>query len=131
MRSLRPFVSLLALGLFFTLGACGEKAAGTNAVPKATTALATGPVAALDTFWIDVRTPSEFAEGHLPEAYNIPLQEFDSRFAAELPNKNAVVALYCRSGNRSGQALSKAQALGYTRAFNAGGFAALNQTRAK
>jgi len=131
MARLRPFVSLFALGLFFTLGACGEKATGTQAAPKTASTLATGPVAALDTFWIDVRTPSEFAEGHLPEAYNIPLQEFDTRFAAELSDKNAVVALYCRSGNRSGQALSKAQALGYTRAFNAGGFAALKQTRAQ
>ncbi len=126
MQKFRHAISVLALGLFFTLGACGEQAAA-KVAPKQ----AVSPVAALDTFWIDVRTPSEFAEGHLPEAYNIPLQEFDSRFAAELPNKNRVVALYCRSGNRSGQALSKAQALGYTRAFNAGGFAALNQTRAK
>ena len=79
--------------------------------------------------WIDVRTPAEYAEGHLPESYNIPLQEFERLFPQQVKDKNAIVALSCRSGNRSGKALSVAQAMGYTRAFNAGGYAALKQTR--
>jgi phage shock protein E len=82
-----------------------------------------------DTFWIDVRTPGEFESGHLPEATNIPLQVLGQEFQARVPRKDAVVALYCRSGNRSGQALRLVQDMGYTRAFNAGGFQALSSER--
>lgn len=52
---------------------------------------------------IDVRTPSEFAAGHIPGALNIPLQQLDSRLTELQPTDRPVV-LYCRSGNRSGSA---------------------------
>ena len=115
---------MLLVALAFQSAACDDPRAASStqtSVPKL--------AAVRDTFWIDVRTPAEFADGHLPEAYNIPLQEFASRIPLELTNKNAVVALYCRSGNRSGQALRMAQEMGYAKAFNAGGFAALSAAR--
>lgn len=64
---------------------------------------------------IDVRTPAEFASGHLEGAQNIDIEaaDFDARVAA-LP-KDGSYALYCRSGNRSGQALAKMTATGFTR----------------
>ena len=52
---------------------------------------------------VDVRTPSEFAAGHIPGAINIPLQQLDSRLM-ELQPKDIPVVLYCRSGGRSGNA---------------------------
>ena len=117
MKSSPMIIAALAIGLLAGLGACND------ATPKKEekTAVQGNVKAVRDTIWIDVRTPEVFAEGHLPESYNIPLQEFK--------DKNAFVALSCRSGNRSGKALSVAQAMGYTRAFNAGGYAALKQTR--
>ena len=52
---------------------------------------------------VDVRTPGEFAAGHIPGAVNIPLQQLDSRLG-ELEPKDTAVVVYCRSGHRSGQA---------------------------
>lgn len=53
-------------------------------------------------FVVDVRTPAEFAEGSVPGAVNIPLNEVESR-VAEFKNKPSVV-VFCKTGNRSGQA---------------------------
>lgn len=61
---------------------------------------------------IDVRTPGEYAQGHLDKAKLIPLQELESRFA-EI-DKSKPVLLYCRSGHRSGIALKQLQGKGYT-----------------
>ncbi len=52
---------------------------------------------------LDVRSPEEFAEGHLPGAINIPVGELASRMA-ELPKKDAGIVVYCRSGARSARA---------------------------
>ncbi len=51
---------------------------------------------------VDVRTPGEFASGHLPEAVNMPLHELGRR-VAELPEDRPIV-VYCRSGARSARA---------------------------
>lgn len=99
--------------------------------PPQSGAPVTPAVAVSDTFWIDVRTPGEFAGGHLTGATNIPLQILDQEFQARVPQKDAVIALYCRSGNRSGKALAMVQSWGYSKAYNAGGFAALSQARTK
>jgi rhodanese-related sulfurtransferase len=60
---------------------------------------------------IDVRTPGEYAEGHLAHAKLIPVQELAQRLA-EI-DKNKPVLLYCRSGHRSGNALKILQGQGY------------------
>jgi phage shock protein E len=52
---------------------------------------------------VDVRTPGEFAAGHIPGAINIPVQQLDSRLG-ELEPKNATIVVYCRSGSRSATA---------------------------
>ena len=52
---------------------------------------------------VDVRTPGEFAAGHIPGAINIPVQQLDGRLN-ELEPREAAVVLYCRSGHRSGNA---------------------------
>jgi rhodanese-related sulfurtransferase len=52
---------------------------------------------------VDVRTPGEFAGGHLPGALNIPLSDLEAR-AGELKKDPKPVVLYCASGVRSGQA---------------------------
>lgn len=52
---------------------------------------------------VDVRTPGEFAAGHIPGALNIPVQQLDARMS-ELQPKDGAVVVYCRSGHRSGAA---------------------------
>lgn len=74
------------------------------------------------TYWVDVRTPQEFAQGHLKGAVNVPLEQLDSGIAKVVKDKkNDEVKLYCRSGNRSGQAMKRLQAMGYQKASNEGG----------
>ena len=60
---------------------------------------------------VDVRTPSEFGAGHLPDAVNIPVGELTSRLS-ELPKDRALV-LYCASGARSGRAAAFLRNAGY------------------
>ena len=64
-------------------------------------------------FVLDVRTPEEFAAGHVPGAVNVPHDRLASRLA-EVP-KDKDVVLYCRSGRRSGLAAGVLAAHGYTR----------------
>jgi phage shock protein E len=71
---------------------------------------------------IDVRTPAEVAEGALEGAINIDLQGPDFAAAvSELPRDDAYF-VYCRSGNRSGQAIEIMRELGFTDLVNGGGF---------
>ena len=70
---------------------------------------------------LDVRTPSEFAEGFIEGARLIDFQSgnFENEIAAL--DKNATYAVYCRSGNRSGQAVKTMQDAGFTNVFNMNG----------
>ncbi|MCB0556388.1 MAG: rhodanese-like domain-containing protein [Phaeodactylibacter sp.] len=68
---------------------------------------------------IDVREPFEFAMGHAPGAVNIPLGTVPSR-VEEFRKMPQPVILYCRSGNRSGQAMMYLKACGVSEAYNAG-----------
>ena len=70
---------------------------------------------------LDVRTAEEFAEKHIPNAINIPNETIGSEELAELPDKNQMILVYCRSGNRSKQASEKLAALGYTNIYEFGG----------
>lgn len=72
---------------------------------------------------VDVRTPQEYAEGHLTAARNIPLQELEARMG-EIPRERPV-ALYCRSGNRSGTAARMLHEAGYEDVYNIGGLSTL------
>ena len=77
---------------------------------------------------IDVRTPEEFAEGHLDGAVNIEYQQTDALMAAIGNDKKRQVVLYCRSGNRVGKAMAVLKSKGYTGLFNAKSYLVLKQT---
>lgn len=82
-----------------------------------------------DTVIIDVRTPEEYASGHLDGAVNIDVQspEFDGLVSALPADGDYVV--YCRSGNRSAQAIARMEGLGFSDLTDAGGLdAAANAT---
>lgn len=70
---------------------------------------------------LDVRTPGEFAQGRLANAINIDFQS--GNFEAEISklDKNATYAVYCRSGNRSGQAVKVMTDLGFTNLYDMDG----------
>ncbi|HHF3079222.1 TPA: rhodanese-like domain-containing protein [Vibrio diabolicus] len=76
---------------------------------------------------VDVRTPQEFSEGHLDNAVNFPLSELDKHFQAV--DKDQAIVLYCRSGNRSGQAYQYLQSQGFTNLHNAGGLEELQDAK--
>ena len=72
---------------------------------------------------LDVRTPQEYGEGHIPGSKNVPLQTLDKvRLVVE--NKDAELFVYCYSGARSRQATAMLQHMGYTNVQNIGGIAA-------
>lgn len=70
---------------------------------------------------IDVRTPAEFATGHIDGALNIDHEAISQRISAAGVSKDDEVILYCRSGRRSGIALQSLNKLGYKRVVNYGG----------
>lgn len=70
---------------------------------------------------LDVRTPEEFSEKHIPNAVNIPNEEIGDQEIAELPDKDQLILVYCRSGNRSKQASEKLAKMGYTNIYEFGG----------
>ena len=74
---------------------------------------------------VDVRTPEEFADGHYPGALNIPHETILDGLNQLGVTADTSVILYCRSGNRSGQAEQALHEKGFTEARNAGGLEAL------
>ena len=70
---------------------------------------------------LDVRTPEEFVDKHIPGAINIPNETISTEEIPELPDKDQLILVYCRSGNRSKQASEKLAALGYTNIVEFGG----------
>ena len=70
---------------------------------------------------LDVRRPDEFAAGHIPNAINVPNETIGTAEIPELPNKDQLIMVYCRSGRRSKEASEKLVKLGYTNIVEFGG----------
>ena len=124
LHSRRALAALLMVGAmsvaFMTIATAGEPAA--TAPASAAAAVAPMSQEALlehqsrhpdHLFVLDVRTPQEYAEGHVPGAVNVPYDQLASRLA-EVP-KDKDVVLYCKSGRRAGIAAETLTANGYTR----------------
>lgn len=71
---------------------------------------------------LDVRTPEEYREGHIPKSKNVPLQTID-RVTSVVAGKQTPLYVYCYSGSRSGQAVAVLKRMGYTNVSNIGGIA--------
>lgn len=119
--------AVTAFALSWALTGCGSSGPSPTGAAVATTTTTTttsiqhldvagfaGLVTAPSTVVIDVRTPEEFASGHLAGARDLDIRgsDFDSRLASL--DKTATYAVYCHSGNRSGQALQRMAAAGFT-----------------
>ncbi|MCL2334833.1 MAG: rhodanese-like domain-containing protein [Endomicrobia bacterium] len=70
---------------------------------------------------LDVRTAAEFKERRIAGAVLIPNYEIANRALAELPDKDAIILVYCRSGNRSSGAARELVKMGYTKVYDFGG----------
>ena len=72
---------------------------------------------------VDVRTPQEYREGHIPGSKNVPMQAID-KVSSVTENKDTALFVYCFSGARSRQATAQLKHMGYTNVQNIGGIAA-------
>ena len=110
---------LISLSLF-GLTACNG---GTNSTYEQITAKEAKEImdAEKDYIIIDARTEEEFAEGHIKGAILIPEYEIVKRAEKELPNKEQLILVYCRSGRRSKIASEELAKLGYTNVKEFGG----------
>lgn len=72
---------------------------------------------------LDVRTPEEYREGHIPGSKNVPLQSLD-KVTGFVNNQDTPVFVYCHSGARSSQAVKALRRMGYNNVKNIGGIAA-------
>ena len=72
---------------------------------------------------LDVRTPDEYRQGHIPGSKNVPLQSID-QVGDIIENKDTPIFVHCLSGARSRQATAVLQQMGYTNVKNIGGVSA-------
>jgi rhodanese-related sulfurtransferase len=70
---------------------------------------------------LDVRRADEFAAGHIPNAINVANEDIGTDEISELPDKDQLIMVYCRSGRRSKEASEKLVKLGYTNIVEFGG----------
>ena len=101
--------------------ACGCGNPGTGADTDGKHAEQPAAVLQSGSVLLDVRSPEEFAAGHLQGAVNIPHDRIAEEIAAAVPDKSVQVILYCRSGRRADTALKTMQAMGYENVSNYGG----------
>jgi len=108
----KKLVLLLALSLLLALTACSSMASYKDIDNEAAKKLIDDNEVEV----IDVRTLEEYAEGHIPEASLLPLQELEARIS-ELDKEKSYL-LVCRSGNRSSQAAQILIGKGFTNIYN-------------
>jgi rhodanese-related sulfurtransferase len=109
---------ILAVAVWFVL----QPGAGSGAEPRSISPAAYQTeylVAGTAHVLLDVRTPAEFASGHISGAINIAVEELPQRLA-EVPQGQPVI-VYCRSGNRSASAVRILAGAGYTPVYDLGG----------
>ena len=115
---------IFALALIMVLLFCGcaSKTEEQNTYDQITQEAAKEMIDTLDVVILDVREQYEYDELHISDAVLLPLGAISEETAAAvIPEKDSVVLVYCRSGNRSKQASDKLVALGYSQVFEFGG----------
>ena len=127
--SRRMAATVLAVAAITGISACSSDTPARSAASAAGQHMAASDFSTAmkqpGTIVLDVRTPAEYASGHLAQAKNIDIEasSFTNQIAAL--DKNATYAVYCHSGNRSGTALEQMTAAGFTHVYDlAGGLGA-------
>ena len=123
MKKLRGLIIMLVISLsLFGLTACGGENGKTLTYEQITPQRAKEIMdTQQDYIIIDARTQEEFAEGHIENAILMPEYEIANRAEKELPDKDALILVYCRSGRRSKIASEELVKLGYTNVKEFGG----------
>lgn len=123
MRICKGWIILLLISLsLFGITACGGGKEKTSTYEQITAQQAkTMMDTQKDYVIIDARTTEEFARGHIEGAILIPEYEIANRAEKELPNKEQLILVYCRSGRRSKIASAELVKLGYTNVKEFGG----------
>ena len=120
-RNKRLIFTLLAVVFPFAIASCSSSGEGASyeqisgAEAKALMDSESGYII------IDARTQSEYDEGHIPDSILIPEYEIADRAEKELPDKDQLILVYCRSGRRSKIAAEELVKLGYTNVKEFGG----------
>ena len=132
MKKLKGLIIMLLISLCtFGLSACQGKSGNSDADNKNISSLGYEQITQKEAkeimdsgeeyILIDARTKEEFASGHIEGAILIPEYEIASRAEQELPHKDALILVYCRSGRRSKIASEELVKLGYTNVKEFGG----------
>ena len=123
MRKLRGLIIMLLISLsLFGMTACDGENGKVSTYEQITAEQAkTIMDTEKDYVIIDARTEEEFAEGHIENAILIPEYEIANRAEKELPDKEQLILVYCRSGRRSKIASEELVKLGYTNVKEFGG----------
>ena len=118
---MKKLLPILLSALMFT-GCSGTSNSQTNTYRQITMDEAVTMMAQETGYIIlDVRRPDEFAAGHIPNAINLPNETIGTAEISELPDKDQLIMVYCRSGRRSKEASEKLVKLGYTNIVEFGG----------
>ena len=118
---MKKLIPILLSALMFT-GCAGTSNDQTNTYRQITMDEAVTMMAQETGYIIlDVRRPDEYAAGHIPNAINVPNESIGTSEIPELPDKNQLIMVYCRSGRRSKEAAEKLVKLGYTNIVEFGG----------
>ena len=118
---MKKLIPILLSALMFT-GCAGTSNSQTNTYRSITMDEAVTMMAQETGYIIlDVRRPDEFAAGHIPNAINVPNESIGTAEIPELPDKDQLIMVYCRSGRRSKEASEKLVKLGYTNIVEFGG----------
>ena len=118
---MKKLISILLSMLMFT--ACAGSSDNKNDTYRQITMDEAVDMMAQETGYIilDVRRPDEFAAGHISTAINVPNETIGTSEITELPDKDQLIMVYCRSGRRSKDASDKLVKLGYTNIVEFGG----------
>ena len=118
----KRFRLLLGMAALLMLSGCGASRQPENTYRQITQEEAAKIMAEGEDFiLLDVRTLAEFAQAHIPGAICVPNETIGDEDIPELPKKDQLILVYCRSGNRSKQAAGKLAKLGYTKVLEFGG----------
>ena len=112
----------LFFAIFLFLTGCGVETMEQNTYQQITQEEAKKLMDSRDVLILDVREQHEYDAGHIPNATLLPVGSISSESAASaIPEKDTVVLVYCRSGNRSKTASESLCRLGYTQVYEFGG----------
>jgi rhodanese-related sulfurtransferase len=123
MKNISILIGLVLMGF---LGSCKASSAGNNQGQEVVSTVAPKDfdqqlTSTAGAQLIDVRTPEEYASGHLKNAININVHGADFESKIKLLSKEQPVFVYCRSGGRSATAADKIEEMGFRKVYNMDG----------